>query len=115
MNRNNTFVPTRRRSNYGRNQNITPFASNIKLGPVSRTIMTAVAISALGLIYLTQATQVTGYDYASVEIDSKINELMAKKTDLEIEKARLTAIETISSSSVAKNMVTPSEIEYTRN
>jgi glycine/serine hydroxymethyltransferase len=69
-------------------------------------------ITVLGLIYLTQATRATGYDYEAQKIDSKIAELTTKKTDLEVENARLTALENVSNSSVARQMTTPAETHY---
>lgn len=69
-------------------------------------------ITVLGLIYLTQATKVTTYDYATQKIDSQIAELSSQKSDLEIENARLTALETVKNSSVASTMTTPATTDY---
>lgn len=101
-----------RRGNWNRNQNTTRFASNVKLGPVTHTVLVALMITVLGLIYLTQATRASGYDYEAQKIDSKIAELATQKTDLEVENARLTALENVQNSSVARNMSQPSETSY---
>jgi len=69
-------------------------------------------VAVLGLIYLTQATRATGYDYEAQAIDSQIAELDQQKSELEIENARLTALETIRRSSVAREMTTPASTEY---
>jgi hypothetical protein len=69
-------------------------------------------VAVLGLIYLTQATRATGYDYEAQAIDSQIAELNQQKGELEIENARLTALETIRNSSVAREMTTPSSTQY---
>lgn len=69
-------------------------------------------ITVLGLIYLTQATRATSYDYEAQKIDDKIADLSTQKTDLEVENARLTALENVQSSSVARNMTQPSETNY---
>ena len=103
---------SRRQQNWSRNQNTVAFASTIKLGPVSHTVLVALMITVLGLIYLTQATKVTTYDYATQKIDSQIAELSSQKSDLEIENARLTALETVKNSSVASNMTTPATTDY---
>lgn len=103
---------TRRQQNWSRNQNTVAFVSNIKLGPVAHTVLVALMITVLGLIYLTQATRATGYDYATQKIDSQIAELNTQKNDLEIENARLTALETVKKSSVASTMTTPASTEY---
>ena len=55
---------SRRQGNYGRNRNTVAFASAVKLGPVSHTVIVVLMITILGLIYLTQATRVSSYDYA---------------------------------------------------
>jgi hypothetical protein len=69
-------------------------------------------ITVLGLIYLTQATRATSYDYATQKIDSQIAELNTQKNDLQIENARLTALETVKKSSVASTMTTPVSTNY---
>ena len=110
-----SYTSTHRRENsFSRNQNTVAFASPIKLGPVAHTILVALMVTVLGLIYLTQATQATNYDYATQEVESQIAELNIQREDLEVENARLTAIETVKSSDVASAMVSPSEVNYTR-
>lgn len=108
-----TQFSSRRSGGYGRNQNTTRFASNVKLGPVTHTVLVALMITVLGLIYLTQATRATGYDYEAKKIDDKIAELSTQKTDLEVENARLTALENIQDSTVARTMEPPVETHYT--
>lgn len=109
-----TQYMSRRHQNWSRNQNITRFESPVKLGPVAHTVLVALMITVLGLIYLTQATRATSYDYESQKIDAEIADLATKKSDLEIENARLTALETIKNSSVAKEMSSPAAVEYVR-
>ena len=103
---------SRRQQNWSRNQNTVAFTSAIKLGPVTHTVLVALMITVLGLIYLTQATKVTTYDYATQKIDSQIAELSSQKSDLEIENARLTALETVKNSSVAAAMTEPVSTDY---
>ena len=105
---------TRRGSGMSRNQNTVAFVSPVKLGPVAHTVLVALMITVLGLIYLTQATRATSYDYEAQKIDSQIAELANKKSDLEVENARLTAIESVSSSSVAQAMTKPAGTDYAR-
>ncbi len=107
-----TQFNSRRGANWNRNQNTARFASNVKLGPVTHTVLVALMITVLGLIYLTQATQATSYDYETQKIDSQIAELATKKTDLEVENARLTALEAVQNSSVAKSMSKPAQTDY---
>lgn len=105
---------SRRQQSWGRNQNTTRYTSNIKLGPVAHTVLVALMITVLGLIYLTQATKATSFDYEINRVDTKINELASKKDDLEIENARLTSLNTTKNSSVAREMSTPSSVTYTQ-
>lgn len=108
--RSTTF--NRRSQNWNRNQNTTRFASSVKLGPVTHTVLVALMVTVLGLIYLTQATRATGYDYQAQAIEDKIAALASEKTDLKVENARLTALESVRSSSVAKEMATPNSTTY---
>lgn len=105
---------SRRRSgqNWSRNQNTTRFVSGVKLGPVAHTVLIALMITVLGLVYLTQASRATGYDYEAQAIDQQISELNEEKADLEIESARLTALETIKNSNVAREMTEPASVEF---
>ncbi len=86
--------------------------SSVKLGPVTHTVLVALMITVLGLIYLTQATRTTGYDYESQKINSQIATLNSEKSDLQIENARLTALSTVKNSPVARAMTTPASTEY---
>lgn len=108
----NTYYTSRRQQNWSRNQNTTRFVSSVKLGPVAHTILIVLMITVLGLIYLTQATRTTGYDYAAQKIDQQIAELNEEKSDLQIESARLTALETVKQSGVAREMTTAASTEY---
>ena len=107
----NTYY-SRRQQNWSRNQNTTRFVSAIKLGPVAHTILIALMITVLGLIYLTQATRTSGYGYEAQQIDEQISQLNEEKADLEIEKARLTTLDTLKNSNVAREMTTPVSTEY---
>lgn len=111
-NQQSTYYTSRRQQNWSRNQNTTRFVSAVKLGPVAHTVIVALMITILGLIYLTQATRATSYDYESQKIDSQIADLNDQKSDLQIENARLTALETVKNSSVAREMTTTSSTQY---
>ncbi len=103
---------SRRATNWQRNQNTVAFASAVKLGPITHTVLVALMITVLGLIYLTQATRASGYDYQANDVEAKISTLTEQKKDLEVENARLTAIQTVKSSSVAKNMTAPTDVQH---
>lgn len=69
-------------------------------------------ITVLGLIYLTQATKTTAYSYEAQGLDTEISELTARKSELEVQNARLTALEKIKGSSVASAMTEPQSVDY---
>ena len=107
-----TTYASRRQQSWGRNQNTARFVSPVKLGPVMHTIMVALMILVLGLIYLTQASGSAAYDYRASEISTQIAELETKKADLEVENARLSSLETVKNSEVARAMTPPAATEY---
>lgn len=106
------YFSSRRQQNWSRNQNTVAYVSPIKLGAVTHTVLVALMITILGLIYLTQATRATGYDYATEKIDKQIAELNDQKSDLQVDNARLTALEAVKNSSVAATMTTPAATNY---
>lgn len=106
MTNSTTFTPRRPTGQMRRNQNATRFRSQVKLGPVTHTVLVALMITVLGLIYLTQATKTTAYSYEAQGLDSEISELAAKKSELEVQNARLTSLDKVKNSSVAAAMTT---------
>ncbi len=99
-----------------RNQNTVGFkTSAAKLGPVTHTVLVALMIAVLGLIYLTQITKTSTYGYELSDLEAKRSELVSQKENLEVENARLQAMERVEESNVAKNMAEPSSAEYVRN
>ena len=95
-----------------RNQNTARFRSQVTLGPVAHTVLVALMITVLGLIYLTQATKTTAYSYESQGLDTEISELVARKSELEVQNARLTSLEKIKGSAVASAMTSPESTGY---
>ena len=91
-----------------RNQNATRFRSNVKLGPVAHTVLVALMVAVLGLIYLTQATKTSAYSKESQGLDKQISELHAKKSELEVQ----TALDKVKNSNVASAMSKPSQTDY---
>ena len=111
----NSVYSSRRQTPMRRNQNSVAFTSAVKLGPVTHTVLVALMITVLGLIYLTQATRATSYDYEAQKIDEQIADLASQKTDLEVENARLTALSSVRESSVAKAMTKSEAPAYVSN
>jgi hypothetical protein len=95
------------RSRYqGRNQNSVSFRAQARtLGPISNTITLIVLACLLGLLYLTQVTKTNAYGYQINALQQKQASLTSQHDDLEVASARLQSLSRISSSAVAKNLV----------
>lgn len=52
------------------------------------------------------------YDYESNDISNKISTLTEQKSDLAVENARLTALQSVKDSSVAQRMAAPADTQY---
>jgi Tfp pilus assembly protein PilN len=106
---------TRGQRMWRRNQNTVAFSPAAALGPVTHTVLIALMIAVLGLIYLTQVTKTSYYGYQLDERQTKLDGLLAEKQNLEVENARLQALERVKNSSVAANMENPSSTDYAAN
>lgn len=71
-------------------------------------------ITVLGLIYLTQATKTTAYSYEVEQLDQQLSELTIKKSELEVQNARLTSLEKVKHSNVATTMTAPATTQHAR-
>lgn len=118
MKRRETVYVSRRRRNttsnysYGRNNNLAIFEPAKKMGITSTVVLFVMIFASLGLFYLHNATRPAVYGEEMQKIDSDIADLQSKKTDLEVENARLTALNSIGNSNVAKEMTQPTNINY---
>ena len=98
---------------WGRNQNLTPFSSSVKLGPVTNIIILAVLLGVLGMIYLSQMTKIGSYSETLYAIDQKRLDLESERADLLAENARLQALSRVQNSAVAATMSDPASIDHT--
>ena len=92
-------------SSWVRNRNIVRHTSKT-LGSVSQGVILGILVLVIGLIYVTQGTKATSYDYELSEIEGEIAELTARKEDLAVERARLTSIAMSDNNEVAAAMET---------
>lgn len=117
MSHHNSIILPRQeaRQAWRRNQNTVKFQTGVKLGPVSHTIIIAIMLATLGLIYLTQITKTSTYGYQINELSTKQEQLLSEKQDLEVESARMQALERVQQSSVAKAMESPKQTDYVTN
>lgn len=85
------------------------------LGSISQVVIVSMITLVFGLIYVAEGTKATSYDYEISSVNDEITELMAKKEDLAVEKARLTSIEAIRNSAVAAAMEDATVAGYASN
>lgn len=91
-------------STWVRNRNIVRHTPKT-LGSVSQGVILGILVLVIGLIYVTQGTKATSYDYELSNVDGKIAELEAEIEDLQLERARLTSIASMETNEVAAAMV----------
>ncbi|MCL1877031.1 hypothetical protein FWF74_03300 [Candidatus Saccharibacteria bacterium] len=113
------FISTRGRAramagggSWNRNQNLTVYASSIKLGPISHAVLIILLIAFLGLLYLTQLTKTSTFGYEMNSINQVRAQLAAEQDDLKIENARLESLSRVQSSSVAAAMTAPVDVVH---
>lgn len=82
------------------------------MGPIAHTVLVVLMLAVLGLMYLTQITKTSTYGYQLNDLEAKKSALSATKQDLEVENARLQALERVKQSEVAKNMAKPAGTGY---
>jgi len=96
-----------------RGQNNVRFdAAKPGLGPVSHTIILAMILAIIGLLYLTQITKTSSYGYEVSELTNRKQELIEENEALTVESARLQAIERVKNSDVAKNLGNPERVDF---
>ncbi len=89
-----------------RNQNTTTFKVKEKtIGPVSNTIILIVLACLLGLLYLTQVTKTNAYSYRLNDLRKQQTDLSAQRDQLQVDSARLQALERVKNSDANKNYV----------
>ena len=90
-------------STWVRNRNIVRHAPKT-LGSVSQSVILGILVLVVGLIYVTQGTRATSYDYEISEVETQIAEQEAKIEDLRIERERLKSIAALETNEVAATM-----------
>jgi len=110
------FTSNRSRSGnvsiWGRNQNLTAFAPNSKLGPVSTLIIAVALVVVMAFMYAFQVMKPTAFSYEFYEIDQRRSQLASERDDLRVENARLQSLTRVKNSDVAAAMSTPVSTDY---
>lgn len=110
-----SFVSSRRARQWQRNQNTVAYAPRAALGPITHTIIVALMIAVLGLIYLSQVTKTSSFGYVLQNQSDELSSLTAEQQDLQVENARLQALSRVKESNVAKAMTAPVSVESATN
>jgi hypothetical protein len=97
-------------SAWGRNQNLVPFQTGTKLGPVANAVLIGLLVALLGLLYLTQLTKTSSFSYEINQIDVQKTQLAAEQDNLKVENARLQSLSRIKNSEVVAAMATPVDV-----
>ncbi|HET8689908.1 MAG TPA: hypothetical protein VFL81_00495 [Candidatus Saccharimonadales bacterium] len=103
---------TREERMWQRGQNTVAFRPTGKFGPVTHTIVVALMVAVLGLIYLTQVTRTSSYAYQLNDAQTTHDKLVAEYQDLKVENARLQSLKTVKDSGVAKAMTEPESTAF---
>lgn len=103
-----------RYTNQGRNT-VNLRASEVKLGPVSNTIILIVLACVLGLVYLTQVTKTNAYGYQINNLQQRQSQLRNDHDNLEVASARLQSLSRAQASPVAKNLVSIAPTDTVQN
>ncbi len=110
-----SFVSSRRSRQWQRNQNTVAYAPRAALGPITHTVLVALMIAVLGLIYLSQVTKTSSFGYVLQNQTDELSSLAAEQQDLEVENARLQALTRVKESNVAKAMTAPISVDHVTN
>ena len=104
---NQTTYVTRRTNlggnSFARNRNTIRHTKR-SLGSISQIVIVSMLTLVFGLIYVSEGTKATSFDYELSSVESEITEMNAKKDDLAVEKARLTSVAAAKNSTVAATM-----------
>jgi len=98
-----------------RNQNMYRTQAKFALGPVTVGVVTISIITLLALLYLTQITKTSVYGYKLSDLTQQEQKISMAQQELEVEAARLQAIQTVQSSSVVTKMVNEQNVTYATN
>lgn len=95
-----------------RNQNFTRSEAQIKSGPLTIALMLISLVILLSLLYLSQVTKTSTFNYRISMLSRTRDDLQAKKEKLQVDAARLQSIAVAKQSAVAKNMVAVDKVTY---
>lgn len=95
-----------------RNQNIVRAQTRVTAGPISVTFMLIALCVLLALIYLSQVTKTSTFNYKISTLEQKRKELQTDKERLQIDAARLQSLNAAKDTKVAKSMIPAESVAY---
>ncbi len=97
-----------------RNQNLYRNKAELKLGPVSASLVMVAVVAVLALLYLNQITKQSEFGYVRSDLERKRAQAVAAKQELEVEAARLTSIQQIQNSKRVSGLVPTTQVTYAK-
>ncbi len=95
-----------------RNQNFTRSQTQITSGPLTIALMLISLVILLSLLYLSQVTKTSTFNYRISTLSQTRDDLQAKKEKLQIDAARLQSIAAAKQSAATKGMVAVDKVTY---
>lgn len=114
MSQSTTFMLSKSQSNqqWRRGRNTVRYGQGAaQLGPVAHTVIVAVLLCVMGLMYLAQINKTNAYTYPINEMENKKSALLDEQQQLRVESARLTSLQQIKNNNVARSMTSPSSVD----
>ena len=95
-----------------RNQNFTRNRTQLTSGPLTITRMLMSLMILLALLYLSQVTKTSTFNYRISTLSQSRDDLQAKKEKLQIDAARLQSLSAVKESDSAKKLVAVDRVTY---
>lgn len=106
---------SRQATAFKRNQNsVRHTYANQQFGPVAHTVIVALLLGVMGLMYLAQINKTNAFTYPINEMETKKQALLTEQSQLKVESARLGSLETVKNSAVAQSLGTPASTDTIR-
>lgn len=97
-----------------RNQNLYRNKAELKLGPVSTSMVMVAIVAVLALLYLNNITKTSTFGYQVSELQRQRNEAVSAKQELQVEAARLTSIQEIQKSKTVSGLTPTTQVSYAK-
>lgn len=82
------------------------------MGPITTTLLLAVIIGVLALLYLTQITKTSVYGYQVSNLSTERKQLLERQQQLQVEAARLQSIANVSNRRVVGSLTTQTNPQF---